>query len=94
MASNNTVADVVDTFDDVNQLQLWARIHDVSDNDHVQTRIRKLQDRDTILEFTDIDLLKQWALKNNKIFDPEVRNRMHQLEANIDVVGRKVCVYY
>lgn len=92
MASSDVLVDIVESFNDVEQLKLWARTNGLEDEVNVKSRLRKLEDRDKIYSFTDIGLLKQWALTNDKIFDLDVRNRLHQLELNVKIIGHGVCI--
>lgn len=66
---------------------------------YVQTVIHRIEtmaanDADTILQFTDAQELRKWALLRNKLFDCDVRNRLLQLEETIKIQGVKVCELY
>ena len=52
-----------------------------------------MDDTELILSFTDPGLLREWALKHNKLFHADVRNRLMQLETPIEIVGKKVGIF-
>lgn len=80
----------MDSFNEVDELEVWANNQGLSDDSYVIESISRLKARDKILSFTNVNLLQEWALFNNKIFDQDVRNRLCQLETPISTAGKKV----
>jgi len=90
MASSDLLRDLIVSFTDAEELEVWSNLQGLSDDEEVRRCLKKLRDRDKILSFTNINQLREWAFINNKIFDRDVRNRLAQLETPINTVGKKV----